>query len=302
MIGMLIIVGIILIKYNPIYNVTIEGENIGYIKNKEDFIESIEKLTENKEENVVFIGLDKNPEYELKFVNKSQDTSEDVTLAKIKDLMVTTYVRYAITLDGENQGYAKTQEEAESMVETIKNKFENKLELNIAVVKEYTQNPEDINTSNVELAQNQLDETLTKAVKEKEIEQRSTINGVLLASKPVSGIVSSRFGATNGRDHSHKGIDIAAPTGTPIYACGDGKVTRAGWANGYGYLVVISHGNGVETYYGHCSKLFVSAGQTVSSGAKIANVGSTGRSSGSHLHLEIRKNGVQINPQRIFYR
>lgn len=302
MIGMLIIVGIILIKYKPIYNVTIEGENIGYIKNKENFIESIEKLTENKEKNVVFIGLDKNPEYELKFVNKSQDTSEDVTLAKIKDLMVTTYERYAITLDGENQGYAKTQEEAESMVETIKNKFENKLELNIAVVKEYTQNPEDINTSNVELAQNQLDETLTKAVKEKEIEQRSTINGVLLASKPVSGIVSSRFGATNGRDHSHKGIDIAAPTGTPIYACGDGKVTRAGWANGYGYLVVISHGNGVETYYGHCSKLFVSAGQTVSSGAKIANVGSTGRSSGSHLHLEIRKNGVQINPQRIFYR
>ena len=66
--------------------------------------------------------------------------------------------------------------------------------------------------------------------------------------------------------------------------------------------MVISHGNGVETYYGHCSKLYVTEGQKVSSGEKIANVGSTGRSTGPHLHLEIRKDGVQINPQTIFYK
>jgi len=300
--GMLIIVGIIFIKYKPIYEVKFEGENLGYIQNKKNFSYQVEQIIEKKGENILFVSLDNKPEYELKFVNKDQSTNEEVVLAEIENSAIITYVRYAITLNGENKGYAKTQEEAEKMVEEIKSKFADKLELNIAVVKEYTENLEEIDTANVELAKNQLDETLTKAVKEEEKKKKSTINGVLLASKPVSGIVSSRFGATNGRDHSHKGIDIAAPTGTPIYACGEGTVTKAGWSNGYGYLVVISHGNGVETYYGHCSKLFVTTGQKVSSGAKIANVGSTGRSTGPHLHLEIRKNGVQINPQTIFYK
>ena len=71
---------------------------------------------------------------------------------------------------------------------------------------------------------------------------------------------------------------------------------------GYGNLVVISHGNNIETYYGHCSKIYVKKGQTVSSGDVIAAVGSTGRSTGNHLHLEKRKNGNQINPQKYVYK
>jgi murein DD-endopeptidase MepM/ murein hydrolase activator NlpD len=71
---------------------------------------------------------------------------------------------------------------------------------------------------------------------------------------------------------------------------------------GYGNLVVISHGNNIETYYGHCSKIYVKKGQTVSSGDVIAAVGSTGRSTGNHLHFEIRKNGNQINPQKYVYK
>lgn len=302
MIGMLMIVGIILIKYKPIYLVKIQGENVGYIQNKESFSQSVEQMTQKKEENIAFVSLEEKPEYELKFVNKAQDTNEEVVLAKVQEGMVTTYVRYAVTLDGQNKGYAKTQEEAEQMVEEIKSEFNDKLELNLAVMKEYTEKQEEIDSVNVELAKQQIDEELTQEVEQEEKKKESTIDGVLLASKPVSGVVSSRFGATNGRDHSHKGIDIAASTGTPIYACGDGTVTKAGWSNGYGNLVVISHGNGVETYYGHCSKIYVTAGQKVESGAKIAAVGSTGNSTGPHLHLEIRKNGKQINPQTIFYK
>lgn len=111
---------------------------------------------------------------------------------------------------------------------------------------------------------------------------------------PVSGRLSSPFGFRWGAFHA--GIDLAAPTGTPIYAADGGTVVEAGWHGGYGYLVRIDHGNGFETYYGHTSKIYVTVGQKVAKGEKIAAVGSTGNSTGSHLHFEIRKNGTAKNP------
>lgn len=111
---------------------------------------------------------------------------------------------------------------------------------------------------------------------------------------PVSGRLSSGFGSRWGNFHA--GIDLAAPTGTPIYAADGGTVVEAGWHGGYGYLVRIDHGNGFETYYGHTSKIYVTVGQKVAKGEKIAAVGSTGNSTGSHLHFEIRKDGTAKNP------
>jgi murein DD-endopeptidase MepM/ murein hydrolase activator NlpD len=111
---------------------------------------------------------------------------------------------------------------------------------------------------------------------------------------PVSGRLSSGFGSRWGNFHA--GIDLAAPTGTPIYAADGGTVVEAGWHGGYGYLVRIDHGNGFETYYGHTSKIYVTVGQKVAKGEKIAAVGSTGNSTGSHLHFEIRKDGTVKNP------
>ena len=113
----------------------------------------------------------------------------------------------------------------------------------------------------------------------------------------------SRFGSNDSvRSHTHTGLDIAAPKGTPIKAASSGTVTYSGNANdGYGNYVVISHGNGVQTVYAHCSRLLVSKGQHVSQGEVIAKVGSTGNSTGNHLHLEIRKNGVSYNPQYYLY-
>ena len=113
-------------------------------------------------------------------------------------------------------------------------------------------------------------------------------------SKPVSGILTSRYGYRWGRTHT--GIDIGAHTGTSVKSAADGKVTFAGWKGSLGNLVVVSHGNGVQTYYGHCSKILVSAGQSVSRGQVISKVGSTGRSTGPHLHFEVRVNGSSYNP------
>ena len=118
---------------------------------------------------------------------------------------------------------------------------------------------------------------------------------------PTSGRITSYFGGRKSPggigSTNHKGIDIAAPKGTPVYAADGGTVTYAGWMSGYGYLVRIRHdGTGRETYYGHNSSLTVSVGQHVYKGQQIARVGSTGNSTGNHCHFEVRVNGVAKNP------
>ena len=115
---------------------------------------------------------------------------------------------------------------------------------------------------------------------------------------PVYGSITSRFGYRYifGSYSYHSGLDIAVPYGTSVKASDGGTVTFAGYKGSYGYLVIIDHGNGEQTYYGHNSKLLVSAGDKVYQGQVIAKAGSTGRSTGSHCHFEIRINGTAVNP------
>ena len=118
---------------------------------------------------------------------------------------------------------------------------------------------------------------------------------------PVSGRITSGFGyrrhPITGVYKLHTGIDISARTGTPIRAAADGVVIMSGWQGAYGYTIVIDHGGGVSTLYGHCSKLYKSSGASVKRGEVIASVGSTGYSTGSHLHFEKRVNGSPVNPR-----
>lgn len=115
------------------------------------------------------------------------------------------------------------------------------------------------------------------------------------AIRLTSGFGPRRDPVTGGR-RMHKGQDFAAPTGTPIYATADGVVERAGWSHGFGKLVVIKHALGIETYYAHNSRILVKKGQRVSRGDHISDMGSTGHSTGPHLHYEIHVHGKAINP------
>jgi len=119
--------------------------------------------------------------------------------------------------------------------------------------------------------------------------------------RPVDNLaLTSNFGVRsdpfNGRARMHKGLDIPGPIGTPVFATADGVVSRAQWVNGYGNLVEIAHGNDTETRYGHLSKLIAKPNERVRRGQLIGLMGSTGRSTGSHLHYEIRIAGDAINP------
>jgi murein DD-endopeptidase MepM/ murein hydrolase activator NlpD len=111
---------------------------------------------------------------------------------------------------------------------------------------------------------------------------------------PVSGPVTSGFGWRWGR--MHEGIDIAVPTGTPVSAAASGRIIYAGWMGGYGNLVVIDHGGGLATAYGHNSSIAVGSGTSVSQGQTIAYAGSTGHSTGPHVHFEVRVNGSPVDP------
>jgi len=123
---------------------------------------------------------------------------------------------------------------------------------------------------------------------------------------PTSGTVSSGFGWRNppleGASELHQGIDIANNIGTPVVATADGTIVKSGWSGGYGNIVQIDHGNGIETIYGHNSQIVVSVGQSVKKGQLISYIGSTGTSTGPHVHYEVREKGSAVDPLKYMVR
>ena len=298
---------IIFFKFNLVCEVTIAGENVGYIANKDEFEEKLNNIINKEEEAKLYTTIENMPEYKLKLVDKSEKTNEEAILAKLEDSSETTYKLYAVTLDGKEQTVLASLDEAEKIVDEMTEKYEDDLELDIGIVDVITTDKKDEST--VKVAKSDLKEEIEKKIDkiEKEIAEKKeieshTVNGVYLKVKPVSGIITSRFGNRESiRSYGHTGLDIAAPAGTPIKASADGTVTFSGYSGGYGYVVKMSHGNGIETYYGHCSALYISAGEKVKAGETIAAVGSTGNSTGNHLHFEVRVNGTEVNPQNYLY-
>lgn len=305
-IAFILITAIVLLKYKPGYKVTILGEEVGYITNKNEFEKLVDKEILNPDEiNVAFVDIEEMPKYELLLIENTKQTSEQEIFTKIQEMAVTTYKMYAITINNEITTYVNSREEAEQVINKMKEENGEELEeINIAMQEIYTQNVEETkNTVEIASAMEVAEVELDKKVEEQEKIKSATLEGVYFAVKPVTGTITSRFGANESiRDHTHKGMDIAAPNGTSIMAAADGTVTYSGWMGGYGNLIIISHGNGIQTYYGHCSKLYASEGDKVKAGDTIAAVGSTGYSTGNHLHFEIRKNGTQINPQKYLYK
>ena len=292
----------IFIKYKPVYAVSISGEEIGYIENEEEFNKIVEENIKNYDsKNVDQVQLQANPEYELKLINKSEETNESKVLVALQNELKITYKYYDILLDGEKIESVDTKEDAEEIVNTMKQENEN---LNFEIAEKTTNNVLEIKTNNLEVAKENI---TNKLVEKKQIEEKekglANVNGIKIANLPVTGTITSRYASVSRlRVSTHTGLDIAAPKGTPIKVVSDGVVTFAGFQGSYGYLVKVDHGNNVESWYAHTSKMLVKKGDQVKAGEEIALVGSTGNSTGPHLHLEIRVDGKTVDPQDYIYK
>lgn len=286
------IIAIILIKYKPVYAVKISGEEVGYVKNIKKFEENIENDVKNYQaKNIEQVEIVNTPEYKLKLIDKAKETNESQIIVALQKETKITYQYYNLELDGEIIESVNTLEEAEKIKKDLN------LE-NLIISKKTTENIEEVKTNDIELAKNTI-------LEKKNIQNDNSIadiNGIKIATLPVTGTISSRYGVRSKiRVSTHTGLDIAVSTGTPIKVIADGTVVSAQYTGAYGNLVKIDHGNGFESWYAHTSKMYVTVGQKVSAGDVIAAVGSTGNSTGPHLHLEIRINGQSVDPQKYLY-
>lgn len=316
-IAIFLMVGLVAYFFKPTYRVLLNGEQIGYTSDKGKLQAKINDYIKNGDgENVAFVQVEQLPEYQLCLLKRGIVTNDDEIYETVKTQGNTYYRYYAILENQEEKLYVPNFSEAENIVNTLKEKNSSNMEA-ITIAEKYEAEKKDF-TATEEAVSTLYKEpvkqvTVAKTVKKTTTKSTGTVNtgynvssgkvslGISLI-KPVSGVITSRFGVSSRiRSSNHTGLDIANSTGTPIKAAASGTVTFAGYKGSYGYMVVISHGNGVQTYYGHCSQLYVSVGQTVSQGTTIAAVGSTGNSTGPHLHLEIRVNGVAYNPQNYLY-
>ena len=301
-----IIVAAIVLLYKPIYKVSINGKKIGYCEDKESLQIKINNYMESGEEgqrNVAFVQIDDMPEYQMCLQKKGIETSDEEIFNKIKETGITYYRYYAIADENKEKMYVATFDEAENAIKELKKK-ESRNSKDLTIVEKYEIELPELSTKEQVVAKLYEKKVVVATTRYLNVNasgfstSRSTTSAKNLGIsfvRPTSGVVTSRFGARWGRTHT--GIDIGAPTGTPIKAAAGGTVIFSGWKGTLGKLVVVSHGNGVQTYYAHCSSLLVSSGQIVSAGQLIAKMGNTGRSTGPHLHFEIRSNGYAINPQ-----
>lgn len=332
-IGSAIVLTVVCIKYKPAYKVTISGETIGFVNNKEKIESKIEKYINDTSGNIAYREIKTLPEYELKLINRDKAIEEKEVMLAVENATTTTYKAFAVTSDGEQKVIVATQEEAESIINDLKNGLTPEVDLKLGIIDVYST---DLKIDSKEVAMNTLndfkvakvteyetkkaeEERIAKEKAEKEKAEKKartmrlatsttvssapsgSLNGLAL-SVPVSGSISSRFGSRSSvRSSAHTGLDISASAGTGIRAIAQGTVSFAAYKGTYGNLVIVDHGNGIQSYYAHCSALYVSPGQSVGPGTTIAAVGSTGNSTGPHLHLEIRINGSPVNPQNYLY-
>ncbi len=300
-----LILAIILFKYKPTYAVTLSGEELGYVEDETELEDRIQQEIIGMEgENIDFVSLDEMPSYELKLVSRTQETNEEEIMVALKENARIMYKYYAINLNNETIGLVYNAEEAEQAVNEIKEKHKNdNIKLELSITQNYTENINDFSIESIQVAESKVEEKVTALVEQDKMTKMPVINGIRLAVTPIQGRVTSRYGAISGiRSGAHTGTDIAASKGTPIKVVASGTVTFAERNGSYGNLIKVSHGNGVETWYAHCDKLYGTVGQEVNAGDVIASVGSTGNSTGPHLHLEIRIDGKTINPQKYFYK
>ena len=291
---------------------------MGLVSDKDKFEKDIKDTLEDVHEPVVSATLGEKPRYSLRLVDKEDiDVDDDYVFAKIEEKIEKKYRYYNLKEDDKLLAKVSTKEEKDKLIEELK---KDKNVKDIKVEEEETKENYIISYEEAKQLAFSTAENIENDKKEKDaktkIEKRNTniiknirkggtvstssssnasaMLGSLSFRRPLN---SSRISAGYLGYPGHRGIDFPSPQGTPVMAAEAGTVTTVLYSNkSYGNRVIIDHGNGISTLYGHNSTISVSLGQRVSKGQTIAGVGSTGRSTGNHVHFEIRINGKPINP------
>ena len=312
---------------------------MGYVDKKEELNQDLNEYINHREGTIALIDIAKKPEYKLELVNKKTITQEQEILKKIEDTAIITYKTYAITVNGEQINEVNTEIEAENIISNLQSDLKDGVEFNLGIVEVFKTDQTAISensafevlngmklakTEEYEAEQARLEaERIAKEKEAREEEARKRAAAIVAAkvssvptsqgsgnisglslSNPlkVNPLITSRFGESSSRRaSSHTGLDLATSLGTSIYPIASGVVTFAGKNGSYGNKIAIDHGDGVESWYAHCNTLNVSVGTYVTTDTCIATVGTTGNSTGPHLHLEIRLNGKAVNPQNYLY-
>ena len=311
-------IGFMAWKFKFVYMVEMGGVELGLVNDKDKFEKDVKDTLENLEEPVVSAKLQENPKYSLRLVDKDDiDVDDNYVFAKVEEKIEKTYRYYNIKEDDKLLAKVSTTEEKENLLKELEEAKQVKdLKVEEEKTKEYYiisyEEAKQLASTNVDNIENEKKNKLEKEKIEKRntnivknIRRGGTVSassssnasamlGSLSFRRPLN---SSRVSAGYLGYPGHRGIDFPSPQGTPVMAAESGTVTTVMYSNkSYGNRVIIDHGNGISTLYGHNSTIGVSLGQKVSKGQTIAGVGSTGNSTGNHVHFEIRINGKPINP------
>lgn len=297
----------VLNTYKPTLKVALNDEFIGYFSSEEEFEDVYNTLVSEKEQidPNVKVYLDNEPVFTECYIRDSLIVSQNV-YTSLRSEIKTEYTVYNVAIDNEKKMTFNNQDEANKYVTDLKKEVPKvKTEVTAEKVTELGE------MTSIEVADNIFKDIVSRnkvvyvpktTIKTSGQTTNQTITTATANVAAAQGgiwpttarYVSSPFGYRGGALHT--GMDIAGRGGDPIYAYKSGLVTFSGWGGSYGYMLKVDHGNGVSTWYAHSSKLLVKAGDTVEMGQTIALEGTTGNSTGNHLHFEIRINGIAVNP------
>lgn len=290
----------------PAVQMIIDGKNLAWLANEKEGEEVIKSIADHY---LSKINIDNKKHAGVK--NKITYKTGEVTMSSVND--IEEVVDNILKLNEKNDKPFLTLEFTGKRVENVPINYSTTIKwsetMKIGQSKVQTKGENGSKTLEKQVTFLNDKESNFKIIKETVLKQ-SQNEIVLKGSKddsketlamyiPSRGSVSSNFGMRWGK--MHEGIDIAAATGTPIYAALDGKVTFAGWQTGYGYVIELAHDNNIKTVYGHCSKIEVKVNDIVRKGNVIGKVGSTGRSTGPHLHFEVKVNEKPQDPAPYIY-
>lgn len=241
---------------------------------------------------------------------KDSKVDNDGIFNKIISTGITYYKYYAIMVNSEEKYYVSTFQECENIIGQLKEKDSENVD-SISYVVKYETNLQGFTSVDTAVAELYIEKpkvpTFSPTTVAGSVATGANISyakvdlGGISFINPIQGSITSRFGVLSHiRSSYHTGLDIGSSIGTPIAAAASGTVAFSGRKSAYGNLITIDHGNGVVTYYAHCSSLYKSVGEVVNQGDIIAAVGMTGNTTGPHLHIEVRVNGVAYNPVDYF--